>query len=162
MHVGIANPRWRGKGSRHSQRMRKPQFCVSGKRPIDPWLDYTHLSVNNTGPIKKVDNSIATEQARHLCQDQYSVKALNPKQNGQHFADGNSKSIFFCWKWLYFNVAKACSWESNWSQASLGSANILVSNRRHVVMRTNDSPVHWRITTRNWAVVFRGLSARLQ
>ena len=26
--------RWRGKRSRHSRRMRNPQFCVSGKRPI--------------------------------------------------------------------------------------------------------------------------------
>ena len=34
MHVGIANPRWRGKRSRHSRRMRKQQFYVSGKRPI--------------------------------------------------------------------------------------------------------------------------------
>ena len=34
MHVGIAKPRWRGKRSRHSRRMRNPQFYVSGKRPI--------------------------------------------------------------------------------------------------------------------------------
>ena len=34
MHVGIANPRWRGKRSRHSRRMRSPQFDVSGKRPM--------------------------------------------------------------------------------------------------------------------------------
>ena len=34
MHVGIANPRWRGKRSRHSRRMRNPQICVSGKRSI--------------------------------------------------------------------------------------------------------------------------------
>ena len=34
MHVGIANPRWRGKRSRHFQRIRNPQFYVSGKRPI--------------------------------------------------------------------------------------------------------------------------------
>ena len=32
MHVGIANPRWRGKRSRHSWRMRNPTFYVSGKR----------------------------------------------------------------------------------------------------------------------------------
>ena len=32
MHVGIANPRWRGKGLRHSRCMHNPQFCVSGKR----------------------------------------------------------------------------------------------------------------------------------
>ena len=31
MHVGIANPRWRGKRSRHSQRMRNPQFYISCK-----------------------------------------------------------------------------------------------------------------------------------
>ena len=34
MHVGIDNPRWRGKRSRHSRRMRNPQFYVSGKRPM--------------------------------------------------------------------------------------------------------------------------------
>ena len=34
MHVGIANPRWWGKRSRQSRRMRNPQFYVSGKRPI--------------------------------------------------------------------------------------------------------------------------------
>ena len=34
VHVGIANPWWRGKRYRHSRRMRNPQFYVSGKRPI--------------------------------------------------------------------------------------------------------------------------------
>ena len=34
MHVGISNPRWRGKRSRHSRRMRNPRFCVSGKTPM--------------------------------------------------------------------------------------------------------------------------------
>ena len=34
MHVGIVNPRWRGKRSRHSQRMHNPQLYVSGKRPM--------------------------------------------------------------------------------------------------------------------------------
>ena len=34
MHVGIANPLWRGKRSRHSRRMHNLQFYVSGKRPI--------------------------------------------------------------------------------------------------------------------------------
>ena len=33
-HVGFANPRWRGKRSRHSRRMRNPQLCVSSKRFI--------------------------------------------------------------------------------------------------------------------------------
>ena len=34
MHVGIANPRMRGKRSRHSRRMRNPQFYVSGRRLV--------------------------------------------------------------------------------------------------------------------------------
>ena len=34
IYAGIANPRWRGKRSRHSRRMRNPQFRVSGKRPM--------------------------------------------------------------------------------------------------------------------------------
>ena len=34
MHVGIANTRWRGKRSRHSQRMLNTQFYVSDKRPM--------------------------------------------------------------------------------------------------------------------------------
>ena len=34
MHVGVANTRWRGKRSRHSWRMRNPQFYLSGKRPM--------------------------------------------------------------------------------------------------------------------------------
>ena len=41
IHVGIANPRWRGKRSRHSKRMRIPQFYISGKRPI-PWKSGKH------------------------------------------------------------------------------------------------------------------------
>ena len=31
---GFLWSRWRGKRSRHSRRMRNPQFCVSGNRPI--------------------------------------------------------------------------------------------------------------------------------
>ena len=34
MHVGIANPRWRGKRSQHSQRMCIPRFFIYDKRPI--------------------------------------------------------------------------------------------------------------------------------
>ena len=40
MYVGSANPRWRGKRSRHSLRMCKTQSYVSGKRPMTtPWLN---------------------------------------------------------------------------------------------------------------------------
>ena len=41
IHIGIANPRGRGKRSRHSRRKRNPQFLVSGKRPIETKDDVT-------------------------------------------------------------------------------------------------------------------------
>ena len=51
MHVGIASPRRRGKRSRHSRRMRNPQFYVSGKRPIPTGQVsahvYLHVSMTN-------------------------------------------------------------------------------------------------------------------
>ena len=45
--VEIANPRWRGKHSRHARRMRNPKFYVSGKRPID------EIGTMNTQWIKR-------------------------------------------------------------------------------------------------------------
>ena len=45
MHAGIANPRWRGKRSRHSRRMRNPPFCVSGKRPMESCKRFGTYSV---------------------------------------------------------------------------------------------------------------------
>ena len=49
MHVGIFNPRWQGKRSQHSQRIRNPQFYVSGKRPMHqyPCSLATHRSRRN-------------------------------------------------------------------------------------------------------------------
>ena len=47
MHVGIAKPRWWGKRFRHTRRMRNPQFCVSGKRPINAYLS----GADHTGTI---------------------------------------------------------------------------------------------------------------
>ena len=46
-HVGIANPLWWAKRSRHSWRMGNPQFYVSGKRPIHCYIktrDLLHKS----------------------------------------------------------------------------------------------------------------------
>ena len=43
MHVGIASPQRRGKCSRHSPRMRNPQFYLSGKRPIDIHMFILHF-----------------------------------------------------------------------------------------------------------------------
>ena len=44
LHVGIANPRWQGKCSRHYRRMRNPQFYVSDKRPMG-WTGWIAILV---------------------------------------------------------------------------------------------------------------------
>ena len=43
MHIGIANPRWWGKRSRHSRRMRNPRFYLSGKRSMDCGVHVVHV-----------------------------------------------------------------------------------------------------------------------
>ena len=39
---GFLWSRWRGKRSRHSRRMRNPQFCASGKRPMYGRISSVH------------------------------------------------------------------------------------------------------------------------
>ena len=49
---GSRNPRWRGKRSRHSRRMRNPQFYVFGKRPMAKWWSMAcRLAANCLGHI---------------------------------------------------------------------------------------------------------------
>ena len=43
MHVGIANPRWRGKRFRHPRRMRNPQLYISSKRPMGNYFRFIHM-----------------------------------------------------------------------------------------------------------------------
>ena len=57
MHVGIANLWRRGKRSRHSRRMRNPQFYVSGKRPIT----WTNADLLSTGLLGKKSMKFESE-----------------------------------------------------------------------------------------------------
>ena len=50
MHVGITNPRWRGKRSRHSWRMPNPQIYESDKRPIPQCASLQKLQSMNYVP----------------------------------------------------------------------------------------------------------------
>ena len=50
MHVGIANPRWwdkRSRHSRHSRRMCNPQFYVSGKRRMVAWYCFFFIKYDH-------------------------------------------------------------------------------------------------------------------
>ena len=58
MHVGIANPWWRGKRSWHSRRMRNLQFNVSGKRPMADKMDMSEDTIYSP--------SVALEKHIHL------------------------------------------------------------------------------------------------
>ena len=51
---GFLWSRWRGKRSRHSRRMRNPQFYVSGKRPMQWFMSY-HVILDHiiTAPHRK-------------------------------------------------------------------------------------------------------------
>ena len=70
MHVGIASPRWRGKRSWHSRRIRNPQFYVSGKGSIA--IDELTLSATSQ------DLTLFTNTRMHLFHiPQYSIENSN-------------------------------------------------------------------------------------
>ena len=81
MHVGIANLRWREKRSRHSRRMRNPQFTVSGKRPMQNFR-FAH----------KISWPVASSVLKYIQTDK--TNTLGPGQNGCHVADYISNLIF--------------------------------------------------------------------
>ena len=59
---GLFCSRWRGKRSRHSRRMRNPQFYVPGKRPIITPLEYRtnfdRVILNNLQSEKPYQNCL--------------------------------------------------------------------------------------------------------
>ena len=55
MHVGIANPRCRGKPSRHSRRMCNQLFYISGKRPIASARNTRYLA-RSLDPKQRIQN----------------------------------------------------------------------------------------------------------
>ena len=71
IHVEIANPRWRGKRSRHSRRMRNPQFYVSDKMPIR--RHGSDLIIRNSPyfSITKVEPSFAEVKSEEFCSVDY-------------------------------------------------------------------------------------------
>ena len=78
MHVGIAKPQWMGKRSRHSRRMRDPQFCVLTR---DPWHT-KHKKIHTVCIIPRMYfNEILVATASPPC---YEMKR------------GHAQSAFYC------------------------------------------------------------------
>ena len=72
IHVGIDNPRWRGKRSRHSRRMHNAPIYVSGKRPMQnrnyrPSHNITRLRIGHTKATKSHILSRGPPTGCHHC-----------------------------------------------------------------------------------------------
>ena len=81
MPESLTRHRWRGKRFRDYRRMRKPQFYVSDKRPME-------YSENQTALV------IQTGLGSDSCAGWTDCRLISPEQNGRHLADDNSRCIF--------------------------------------------------------------------
>ena len=153
---GFLWSRWRGKRSRHSRRMRNPQFCVSGKRPMGNLKllaapqqdDLQCLAPRLPGQsiwfasYRPSGLTLHIVPAPSLQPGDYNVSIIQwvrPQRNGWHFADDIFKRIL-----IHISVKFA----SNLWKANIGCGSGLASNRRQVITWTNDGPVYWRKHTR--------------
>ena len=93
MHVGIANPRWRG----ISRRMRIPHFYVSGKRPVEHWLmvcaDTIFEQFLNTFYIKVQLNDKSARSLLHTTLISTHFLTCKPLWESNHN---------YCWGYIIF------------------------------------------------------------
>ena len=98
--------RWRGKRSRHSRRMRNPQFYVSGKRPMvgENYVvcAWTELEVVMPPWVRAVTTKLSLGQSCHF-------NSSAPGRHGRHFTDNifihvfvNEKFCILIWISLKF------------------------------------------------------------
>ena len=96
MCVGIANPLWQGKRSRHSRRMLNLQFCVSGKRPIpreilrrrdmglvllpEKFQSEAILQRQDVKPLLSLASTRARTRTGNVAEMNYAISAHNPRQ----------------------------------------------------------------------------------
>ena len=103
MHVGIANPRWRGKRSLHSRLMCNPQFCVSGKRPMP----------TPPPPVAKevVVVIIASDAASN---DKCGTMTTNKRWINTKLCDLWNRSILgVCCAYVLTHILRKCAWFAN-------------------------------------------------
>ena len=99
---GFLWSRWRGKRSRHSRRLRKPQFNVSGKRPIL----YSHQKPLMIYEIEKTTSEInfiflwiwLSLSVESHCKFQLRIQNICPITENEL-----KVSITFYTKWSFFN-----------------------------------------------------------
>ena len=125
MHIGIANPRWWGKRSRHSRRMHNPQFYASGKRPMlihwnsllsVAWLPRCSLALTQICEF-------ATHSDCHLGHFQWTVLQMN--STGLNWWEVS----------IYSGVTFVLSAQNNITWSSWGHRH---ATSHHLITWTND------------------------
>ena len=110
MHVGIPNPRWRGKRSRHSRRMRNPKIYVSGNRPIqEANLDACSLLVSLAcwmyfceTWIKSYDRVLSSKYYNKLIFCKISITGLfSPKYSQKTVHSSPIRARHGCLSWVH-------------------------------------------------------------
>ena len=71
---GFIWSRWRGKRSRHSWRMRNPQFYVSGKRPIAPWMDEVSSHHSHTKSRCGISKHVFATVLTNKCSKRFIIR----------------------------------------------------------------------------------------
>ena len=155
MHVGIANPRWRGKRSRHSRRMRNPQFYISGKRTMAT----DHCSQTASRPLTRVSHKRCQQRdiVKSLNHNYFSRQSLTGFMITVHFNDSfliliDFADEAFVWLWLqYVWVDLVLSWGISHFQFQFVARSIkhigLISIFRvivplHTILILRDMPLH--------------------
>ena len=93
---GFLWSRCEGKRSRHSRRMRNPQFCVSGKRPIVSqvclqWWEFVCVRWIGIPNLTKVGACVKHIQTVGVTTFSAHINTLRSRQNGRHFTDDTLK-----------------------------------------------------------------------
>ena len=141
MHAGIANPRWRGKRSRHSGGKRNTQFYVSGKRPMDSVvrlsieqqciLMYCQVLWTNIDQILEPCDAIS----RHHTTMKKLVPAI---AHEEYFSRENALASMCAPHCIPVNMAYYVCWIWIWLEIS--SCRELVSNGVHYIKSQPTDP----------------------
>ena len=113
MHVGIAYPRWRGKQSRHSRRMRirKFTYLVRG-----PWQSTKHNAVmrKKSPPKGRILTTCTTSAWRNVRKRKYiSMSHKNTFSKGWRSSrKGDAYDMIYIYTYIYITVvfSATCCW----------------------------------------------------
>ena len=145
-HAGIANPRWRGKRSRHSRRMHNHQFYVSGKRPIEVLHEFSRLQTHISLNMHIMTQKLTCVYLLLLDALFNSIKAIAYGAGVGVTAYWTQGFVMIILFFVNFLIVYQFYWESHLAVAVLGSqTNFICYSEDWVSLITNHIP-HWICT----------------